>query len=459
MSLPERDEHGRFSGGTPDEILFEQAKRVAERTARALGERDGLEPEASEVTMAQFRAHKHLDTHETGIHVPEPHYILSRARTVWGQPELHWRPFLATITRTERDLRRVHFIRAAAEARVVTVEHITFALHYVLDFINREIDPQRQTLEPNEYQTYSDLVIERDSTAAERLPTAHEIETACDNSWDAALELAGLPPREKRHEPKRRNGCPIPLAIAAYVAENWDEPSWGTLNDWMRDDRGVALEGKKQRTWDKLRGQARREARKNGIAYPRRPGEAKPDGWRPTKIDLSGYSLHQGTRAYPRIKIVGDVKQYIDTYKGKARSDDRSWRKFKTLNPAVVGLAAIKAHGGLAALMREALRDDWEERAEAWDVAHKLTKPVDTSPIGRAILKALAAEGELSSAALAERIGAKPDSVRFQLRALIDSGKVERTRETVKSRFQTYRLTPAYRALVRKKPDSEAPPT
>jgi hypothetical protein len=227
------------------------------------------------------------------------------------------------------------------------------------------------------------------------------------------------------------------------VAENGIEPSYKKLNEWMRDERGVALESRVVgRPWNSYRESGRAQARRREIWFPKRGSRTKPEDWQPDHIDLSSYAPHRGARKHPRLKVVGDVHKYVQLKRSAARSDDRSWRSFVGANPNVVSLGVIKEHGGLLSLIAEARRPDWRQRAEAWDKARQFSGRPERDDTAERIIRLLVEHDELTNTQLRKLTGIESrQGISYQLARLVASERVEPTDANPRSPRQAYRLT------------------
>jgi predicted transcriptional regulator len=269
------------------------------------------------------------------------------------------------------------------------------------------------------------------------LPTRGQIETACEGSWERALELAGLQPPSAADA-----GPPVALIDALlrfYEAEGY-LPGYVELAEAARR-QGMSLERPEGRRWPDLVEEAQREAIRRGLPQP------PPYGTRPARGGKDARSRRcegPATKGiYTRVQVLERVREFDAGLPAATSATDKQWRDFQRGRAGVPSLNVLRRHGGLRELLREASRPEWRERAEEED-RRAIRRPVWLGGRPRSDkidhIEALIRErGEASARELAEALDYSIHVVRYFLRQLKEAGRIKPTQAYAQAKNQRYR--------------------
>jgi len=444
VALPEgqaperaRDEDGRYATVRNRLVLFEIIREVALVAAR----RDP-DPFKNPTTVAQssWNSARRTLTSRYG-HIPQANEVCRQLCDRDGTP-WPWRDLLELVFDKRRDPKKTWEERLSEPDRLISEEHVYFALNFVL----RQLGPGAQLRFAHQYEEAREQLLQQAKTIGTsvdalkgRLPTRGQIETACGGSWERALGLARLQPQsgvDDRGEP-----TPIVEAVLRFYEDEGYLPTQIELVDAPRRE-GILLEQAAGEPWFAAVGEAQRKASELGLPEP------PPYGTRPSAANVgSRRSERPGTKGfYTRMHVLERVREFEAALPAATSATDKRWREFQRARAGVPSLNVIRRHGGLRELLPEASRPDWRERAEKWD-EQAVTAPRGTlgrprSDKGEHVETLLRERGEASARELAEALGYSVENVRYFLRQLKKAGRVEPTHNFERARNQRYRPLP-----------------
>jgi predicted transcriptional regulator len=240
-------------------------------------------------------------------------------------------------------------------------------------------------------------------------------------------------------------------AVALFYASEGYLPTQLELEHFGRF-RGFAREGRKKRSWPQCLELGLVRIRALALPAPPEYGTRPEEGtWMPIELDLGELPTALSSEPYPHVAVVEKVREFALGLRGRSATDWR-WRSFARGRPDVPSLKVIKAHGGLDALIEEAARPDWRERAEVWvDPRHKTPdqEAAEASarlqsrahkPDAQAVYEVIRAGDGVSAAEIAEALSWKLDRVRSWLRVLKGAERIAPTNTFAQAKNQTYRI-------------------
>lgn len=428
-----RSANGRFATVRDRFVLFEIVQEVALVAAR----RDP-DPYKEPATVAQsaWNSARHSLAPRYG-HIPQANEVCRQLPDRHGAP-WPWRDLLELVFDEQRDAKKTWEERLSEPDRLISHEHVYFALN----FVRRQLGPETALRFPHQYEEARARLLEEaqalDSTREalrRRLPTRGQIETACAGSWERALELAGLMPGGEAEM-----GAPTPVveALLDFFEERGYLPTRLELVERARRE-GVLLDRTGEEPWFTFIEQAQQAARARGLPEP------PPYGTRPADRDAEneGHDTVRTKGFYSRVQVLERVREFEETLPPATSATDKRWREFQRDRAGVPSLNVIRRHGGLRKLLREASRPDWRSRAEVWD-QEAVTAPRGglgrpRSPKVVEVEALLRERGEASARELAEELGYTVENVRRYLRQLKKAGRIEPTHGFARARNQRYR--------------------
>lgn len=277
-----------------------------------------------------------------------------------GRP-YKWRELLADVFRDEIDYAQHHGQRVSARDRSLTDEHVFWALNHVAHFL------AVRSLRPHEYETGRRQLLEQ-NTGSEMnrrqwecvLPTGNQLTTHA-KTWDRALELAELDPREA----VERREVPSPSElIARFFLRHGHLPLERRFKDFLNQEE-LACAAWQHRSWDSWCVEACDLLAAQGFPRPvPHPSKSGPDGWQAINADLSGLPK-KGIAEYSRLQVLEAVCEFKFSLEPRATPTDKRYQAFSNRRNKVPGLRVVQSHGGLQQLLREIALPDWHERALA----------------------------------------------------------------------------------------------
>jgi hypothetical protein len=208
--------------------------------------------------------------------------------------------------------------------------------------------------------------------------------------------------------------------------------------------------------WDDALSEAGLRSRYSG--QPR----SRPAGLRASVVkEAANEPLLPGvwSEKYPRAEVIRHVQEFLRTLPQGVSPIDRLWRKFITdAKEETPSIWVIKRHGGLALLIKEASRPDWQERARVWETrAAELRKqrqselrakrratvapPTEEGIATRTkVLRFLADNGTSGTSAIVDHTGLSRIRVQQLMGEFVRCEYVKRTEEYARSPKQTYQL-------------------
>src|SRR5436309_4308069 len=191
--LVPREKRGRYATIRNPLVLFEVVPEVALVAARR--DADPFK-EAAAVSQSAWNSARGALAERYG-HIPQANEVCRQLADHHGKA-LPWRELLETVFDPNRDPKKTWEERLSEPDRLLTPDHVFFALNYVRD----QLGVQTQLRFAHQYEEARELLLREAKargTSAEalrkRLPTRGQIETVCGGSWERALELAELQPR------------------------------------------------------------------------------------------------------------------------------------------------------------------------------------------------------------------------------------------------------------------------
>lgn len=335
-------------------------------------------------------------------HIPQANEVQRQLRDFSGKP-FPWQDLLAAVF-DNPDVRQTHEKRLREPARQLDERDIAYALRYIATRLNRP------TLLPHEYAEARETLITESPTASEadacalRLPSRWQIEIAA-GSWDGALAAAGLEPRQPQPTPLASGGPPHQSISPAKI----DPPP--------------------------------------GEEKPIPPSRARPG--RP--------------RTYTHHDVIEAVQHFVRTLPPNTPATDKRWRAFSRGQGTIPSLNVIKAHGGLQALLREASRRDWNQRATEWESQYLTTrttgqrprKPRRRQPTRHGtnqrieLVRRIGEQSPATARELADALGVTRTRVAHMVAELRPLGLIKPTNPNPRSPTQSYTLTPRAKKAVR----------
>ena len=135
-------------------------------------------------------------------------------------------------------------------------------------------------------------------------------------------------------------------------------------------EANVALEARGKKAWAEWIEEAVDCIANYGLPPPPPYGAGPPDDWRPIEVDV-GALPPRVSWSYSRVEVIEAVREFERGLPATAnRGSQALWRAFSRRNPAAPSAGVITKHGGLVALLDEASRPDWQERAQAYEAEH-----------------------------------------------------------------------------------------
>lgn len=277
------------------------------------------------------------------------------------------------------------------------------------------------------------------------------------DNWEGALADADLHPTQVP-PPEQRRGISWPQAAALYQLVTGKTPTVKAIKAFARKGR-FSIPSRTHRMQD-VRAAAAVLIRETDLE----PGTVS------LEAAATGLGLTLRLSRYTRVEVIEAGQRYARTLRHGEQASDDGYYAYRLENPGEPSLTVIKdRHGGVRAVVREGERQDWRQRAIAWDArkkretaarreaartrrttARRAADGPGRVPSERTLSHLLIVEQEkaISTRTLAALLGVHRVRAQQILKELRNHGAVEPTVEQANSPHQTYRLTTKGRAIV-----------
>lgn len=454
MATVRRSAAGQFASAQPRDAHF-SLQIIRDVANAATGDDPRQDP--LRVTHDQFKAaasRPELVERYGGI--PTPNALCARFPDRDGQP-MPWRALLAHAFATEEEERsadsvlREHLARQRVEIdKHLSDEHIHFALNYVARAESKRNGHPVRILRAATYDHGRVRLITADrkrraTLGLERmLPTRRQIERVA-GGWLSACDIAGLERPSISTVDGRRGLPPVEVAIRFYDESGGYLPSYRQAFAFARD-RHLSMAAFTE-SWPRdVVPAARAEIERRGLpaAYPydprSNPKVEPPDDYEPDPDDPIAQTRARWSN---KPLVLQFVFEYLD-WLGPRPSTLWQWGQFRDARArqgvAVPEVEALRQHGGLASLAREASLPGALERAiaeyereptpeERAEQERLEIERAASTPQAQELLTLLRAQGELTPQKIAERMNWSRTTVVVWVYALRRAGLVASTHQ------------------------------
>ena len=454
MAVVRRSAAGRFVSAQPRDPHF-ALQIIRDVALAAIGYDPRRDPRS--VTHVDFAAAATLpELVDRYGKIPTPNAFCARFPDRDGRP-IRWHALLALAfagedgERTADSIHREHAARLHAEMDPdLTEAHIHFALNYVVRDEEQRTGRRPRVLRAATYGEARARLIANDRKrkvphALERvLPTHDQIERVA-GGWLGACEIAGLELPITTAREGRRGLPPVEVVIRYYTESGGYLPSYRQAFDFAHN-RHLAMRAFAG-SWprDVIRA-ARAEIKRQGLPAPHaydpraNPRVEPPPDYQPDPDD----PMYQ-TRARWENKplVVQFVFEYLE-WLGRRPSSKLLWMQFRSAKArdgiSVPDADALRQHGGLAALVRDASLPGALERAiaeyereptpeESAEQERREIERAASTPQAKELLTLLRAQGEMTPQKISERLRWSRRKVVVWVYALRRAGLVSATHE------------------------------
>jgi hypothetical protein len=391
---------GTFASEYDDLGLYTLVRIVAEFV---------LPDEPPHVTQAAWDAGRASSGHPDA---PSARQICSRLADKHGKP-FPWSELLELVFDPERDIPQTHAQRTGADdAEHFTEEHVYYALRRVASSL------KAKSLAPDTYADARRDLIAKDrrrgvDVLAELLPTVGQIEGVA-GTWAAALELAGLEPRNGDSW-KGATGMPLAEALELHAESTggW-LCSYPTLKAFAHTHDISLARQEKGRPWsayieEATQARAARGAETKGVAR----GGAKLTYRLPEGLDRSDLPRRRRRHHWTLELSVEAVRRYLKQLRGRERASEKGYLAWSTRREDAPAPSVFDRYGGWRKVSRLARSSD--------PIAHV---PTREDKIEAAVLAYIDAHGQIRTRDVPALLGVGMHTASNVLKRLKDRGVI-----------------------------------